>query len=71
MGNSERFVSETEIAIAMTDPPQNTRAKGRGALVQKVIERKSPRYYFFDWNGAALDRNTTIEMPDPFQTYCD
>lgn len=69
MGNTRRILEEVEIVTAMTDPPQDTRAKGRAKLVEGILSRKSPRYYIFDWNGVALDRHTYIEMPDPFETY--
>lgn len=69
MGETRRIVSEVDIVEAMTEPPQDTRAKGRGDLVRQVIGRKGPRFYMFDWNGVALDRNTYVEMPDPFETY--
>jgi proteasome accessory factor A len=64
-----RYVDDIDIVTAMTDPPQDTRAKGRSRLVEQVLTRKSPRFYLFDWNGVALDRHTYVEMPDPFQTY--
>lgn len=69
MGQTRRFVTEMDIVKAMTDPPQNTRAKGRARLVERVLARKNPKFYLFDWNGVALDRQTYIEMPDPFDTY--
>jgi len=69
MGRSKRTLDEMDITMAMTDPPQNTRAKGRAMLVEKVLARKNPKFYLFDWNGVALDRNTYIEMADPFETY--
>jgi hypothetical protein len=53
----------------MTEPPKDTRAMGRGKLAKEVLSRKSPKFYMFDWNGVALDRNTYIEMPDPYETY--
>lgn len=69
MGNSKRLLDDLDILDAMTDPPQNTRAKGRAALVEKILARKSAKFYLFDWNGVALDRHTYVEMPDPFNTY--
>ncbi|RIK00411.1 MAG: hypothetical protein DCC46_03980 [Armatimonadetes bacterium] len=71
MGEAERFVSEADIVAAMTEPPPDTRAKGRGALVRKVLSRRTPKYYLFDWNGAAIDQGRYVEMPDPFETYED
>jgi proteasome accessory factor A len=69
MGNTRRLLDEVDVVLAMTDPPQNTRAKGRAKLVEQVLKRKNTRFYLFDWNGVALDRHTYIEMPDPFETY--
>ncbi|MGV3619046.1 MAG: proteasome accessory factor PafA2 family protein [Fimbriimonas sp.] len=69
MGGTHRLLDEMDITMAMTDPPQDTRAKGRARLVEQVLSRKNPKFYLFDWNGVALDRHTYIEMPDPFETY--
>ncbi len=54
---------------AMTDPPQNTRAKGRSKLVEEILKRRNPKFYLFYWNGVALDRHHYFEMSDPFDTY--
>ena len=62
-------VDDVDIVGATTTPPQDTRAKGRAELVRKVIDRRGPRFYVFDWSGVAVDRNTYVEMPDPFETY--
>jgi proteasome accessory factor A len=69
MGNTRRILDELDIVDAMTDPPQDTRAKGRAALVEQVLARKKAKFYMFDWNGVALDRHVYVEMPDPFNTY--
>ncbi|MHB8635289.1 MAG: proteasome accessory factor PafA2 family protein [Fimbriimonadaceae bacterium] len=69
MGKTRRILADVDIVSAMTDPPQNTRAKGRSRLVEHVLHRKGPRFYLFDWNGVALDRHTYIDMQDPFDTY--
>jgi len=69
MGNARRIVDELDVLTAMTDPPQNTRAKGRSQLVERVLSKKGKRFYMFDWNGVALDRHHYVEMPDPFETY--
>jgi proteasome accessory factor A len=63
------MVDDVDIVGATTSPPQDTRAKGRAELVKKVIDRRGPRFYVFDWSGVAVDRNTYVEMPDPFETY--
>lgn len=69
MGATSRFLADVDVVEAMTDPPQNTRAKGRAQLVEQVLARRGTKFYMFDWSGVALDRHTYVEMPDPFQTY--
>lgn len=69
MGNTQRYVDDLDITMSMTDPPADTRAKGRSKLVEKILARSTSRFYMFDWNGVALDRHTYVEMPDPFETY--
>lgn len=69
MGKTQRILSDADIAIAQCDPPRNTRAFGRSKLVESVLKRKKLRYYVFDWNGAAMDRNHYIELDDPFNPY--
>lgn len=68
MGGAKQRVDELDILDAMTDPPQDTRAKGRSKLVEDVIA-KSSRNYAFDWNSVAIGRARHFDMPDPFQTY--
>jgi len=69
MGQTKRIAEEIDMIDAMTEPPPDTRAKGRSELVKLVLKRKGPRFYVFDWNGVALDRHNYVEMPDPFDTY--
>ena len=69
MGQVRRFLDDLDIVEAMTEPPQNTRAKGRADLVREILRRKKTRYYVCDWNGVALDRETFVELNDPFETY--
>ncbi len=71
MGQTQRMASDLDILDAMTSPPQNTRAKARAACVKHVLDRKSRRYYAFDWNAAAVDKQTFFEFDDPFDTYED
>jgi len=69
MGETRRILNDLDIVTAMTDPPQNTRAKGRSKMVEQVLKKKNTKFYLFDWNGVALDRHHYYEMPDPFNTY--
>ncbi|MBS1717459.1 MAG: proteasome accessory factor PafA2 family protein [Armatimonadetes bacterium] len=68
MGETKRVVSEMDIVTAMTDPPQDTRAKGRAKLVEKVAKPKGPRDYLIDWNGVVIGSHV-YDMPDPYETY--
>ena len=69
MGETSRVADDVDVVDAMTEPPPDTRAKGRSRYVREVLNRKGSRYYVFDWNGVAVDRHRYIEMPDPFETY--
>ncbi|HRJ27791.1 MAG TPA: proteasome accessory factor PafA2 family protein [Fimbriimonadaceae bacterium] len=69
MGQTRRFVSDLDILDAAIEPPSDTRAKGRAALVAQVIARKGNKPYLFDWNAVALDRYQVVDLSDPFETY--
>ncbi|MBS1721609.1 MAG: proteasome accessory factor PafA2 family protein [Armatimonadetes bacterium] len=66
---TESFVDPISLIDAETDPPQDTRAKGRSQWVKKILDKMGPKAYVFDWSGVAIDRNAYVEMPDPFETY--
>lgn len=61
-------VSELEVLEAMTEPPPDTRAKGRAQRVCLAL-RRNAHHAMFDWNGVSLERLSYEEMPDPLQTY--
>jgi proteasome accessory factor A len=65
----KRITKEVEIMLAQTDPPQDTRAKGRGKLVEMITKRKGSPIYAFDWNFAQIDRQKIVDLSDPFNTY--
>ena len=65
--NTRGLAEACGIAQWYADHPADTRA----ALVEKILARRSTKFYMFDWNGVALDRHTYVEMPDPFETYED
>lgn len=66
----KRLLDELDIVDAMTEPPSDTRARGRSLRIKRMLERKE-RYYVVDWNGIAMGRNLYVDMPDPFDTYAD
>jgi proteasome accessory factor A len=69
MGETRRVVNDIDIVDAMTEPPPNTRAKGRSQRVRHVLARRPRGVYAFDWSGVALDRHGYEDMPDPYDTY--
>lgn len=71
MEQTQRVVSDAEIAISQTDPPTNTRAFGRSKLVEHVVKEKQPRPYVFDWNAVSLGGGHFIELDDPFSPYAN
>jgi len=52
---------------AMTSPPADTRAAGRGKAISIFQERKLP--YVINWDSISLDTTPYLPMPDPFETY--
>lgn len=69
LDNPRRLTKELDIALAQTDPPRDTRANGRGKLVEAVTKRRGSPLYAFDWNYCQFDRNKFIDLSDPFDTY--
>ena len=66
-----RMIKEVELMLAQTDPPKDTRAHGRGKLVEMVTKRKGSPIYAFDWNFAKVDRQRVVDLSDPFDTYAN
>lgn len=70
MGKAKLLVDEVRVLNAMTEPPKDTRAFGRGQLVRYLLKRKRTSYWV-DWDAVHLDRQTVISLPDPFNPYPD
>jgi proteasome accessory factor A len=66
MGDTRRFLSDIEIVEAMTEPPQNTRARRRSKLVSEILSRKGRKLYVVDWNGVAMDQRDYYDLSDPY-----
>ncbi len=67
-GAMRRLVTDEEVKEAITTPPQNTRALGRGQIVSQLIERKDIRYVI-DWDAVYIERNRQLDLKNPFNTY--
>ncbi len=53
-------------ALALTHPPQNTRAAVRGTLMRRIVESGEP--YEIDWHRVGYGSADSILLLDPFQT---
>ena len=70
MNGVQEIATELDIIDAMTEPPQNTRAKGRALAISTLLKHPGQRNYVFDWSGMSLDRQSYVDLSDPFETYC-
>lgn len=67
-GAMRRVVADCDVTSAMETPPQNTRAKGRGAAI-RALQKNGTAEYIIDWDGVYLSRDRAIHMHNPFETY--
>ena len=65
----ERITTDADIATAMTQPPQTTRARLRGAFVRRAKERR--RDFTVDWVHLKLNDQAqrTVLLKDPFKSH--
>jgi proteasome accessory factor A len=67
-GAMRRMVTDEQVAEAMTSPPENTRALGRGQIVSQLIARPGARYVI-DWDAVYIELNKQLDLKNPFHTY--
>jgi len=67
-GAIRRIVTDEEVEEAMTSPPENTRAYGRGQIVSQLISKPGARYVI-DWDAVYIERNRQLDLKNPFHTY--
>ncbi|MHB8218744.1 MAG: Pup--protein ligase [Acidimicrobiales bacterium] len=67
----DRTTTDAAIATAMTQPPQTTRARLRGAFVSRAKERR--RDFTVDWVHLKLNDQAqrTVLLKDPFKSHDD
>jgi proteasome accessory factor A len=70
MEAARRVCTDDYIRQCISTPPQNTRAKGRGELINSIIESGHGRY-LIDWDWIRLDKDRHLELRNPFHTYAD
>jgi proteasome accessory factor A len=69
-GLMRRVVSDEDVRRAVTTPPQDTRAFGRGRMIEALQDSQSSQYAI-DWDAVYLDRARYVELRNPFQTYAE
>ena len=67
-GEMERVVTDERVQLAMTDPPQTTRARLRGDFIKAAKSRK--RDFTVDWVHLKLNDQAqrTVLCKDPFKS---
>ncbi len=63
-----RVTEEKSVGYAVVNPPNNTRALGRGIVVSKLLANPSTRYVI-DWDAIYLEKNRQMDLKNPFHTY--
>lgn len=66
---AERIVDDATIELAMTEPPQTTRARLRGEFIRRAKERR--RDFTVDWVHLKLNDQAqrTVLLKDPFRSH--
>jgi hypothetical protein len=67
-GMIQRATTDRRIFEATTMPPENTRAKGRGMVINKLLQNQS-RDYVIDWDLIYINKRQHLELKNPFYTY--
>jgi proteasome accessory factor A len=67
-GLIKRETTDRRIYEGMTIPPANTRAKGRGIVIDKLLAMGS-RDYVIDWDLIYINKRRHLELKNPFHTY--
>lgn len=67
-GLIKRETTDRRIYEGMTIPPENTRAKGRGIVIDKLLSMGS-RDYVIDWDLIYINKRRHLELKNPFHTY--
>jgi proteasome accessory factor A len=63
-----RLTDEETIERAMRTPPADTRARGRGQLVQGML-KKQIEDYVVEWDAVYVEPKHMLIFEDPFETY--
>jgi proteasome accessory factor A len=69
-GLMRRETTDEKIEQAIYTPPHNTRALGRGIVIDKLLESAS-RDYVIDWDLIYINKRQHLDLKNPFDTYED
>ncbi len=67
-GAIRRLVTDEEVQKAITCPPTDTRAAGRGQIISTLLTKPNARYVI-DWDAIYVERNKQLDLKNPFHTY--
>lgn len=67
-GAMRRVVTDGDVERAKSTPPQDTRAFGRGLMIE-ALQAAGAAHYIIDWDAVYVDRSQYVEMHNPFHTY--
>ena len=67
-GLMRRETTDKKIEDAISIPPLNTRAHGRGVVIDKLLAVGS-RDYVIDWDLIYINKRRHLELKNPFDTY--
>jgi len=67
-GSLQRITTDEQVEEAMTNAPENTRAFGRGQVVNHLLAQPGMRYVI-DWDAICIERNRQLDLKNPFHTY--
>jgi len=60
-------VGEERVNLAVVNPPQDTRARARSAVMRALTNHKAR--YNIDWESIYVDDEKYLNLDDPFLTY--
>lgn len=68
-GKVRRYITDHAADLAVSNPPRNTRAFGRGEAIKRLMAGDSR--YVITWSGLMIEGKPPLRMTDPFATYTD
>lgn len=67
-GRMHRVLDDDRIECARELPPSDTRAAARGRVIRKLLDCHAKKYVI-DWDSVYLDRDSYLDLRNPFHSY--